>query len=88
MENILHLLNFFLMLITASAPSYLAIKLRTSQFPRLLHLSIGLAVFAFAHSLYHLADYLELSNLADSFFLPLSVIFLVIWGIYYARSGA
>jgi len=87
MENLLHLANFFFMLITASAPLYIALRVGRSN-NRLLLLSVTLAVFAFVHSLYHLADFMELTSLADGLLLPFSVILLVIFGIYYARSGA
>jgi hypothetical protein len=86
MNSYLNLLNFIFMLITASAPAYLAIRLRGSN-RRLLYLSIGLAVFALVHSLYHLADFLAQSDLAENVFLPLSVVLLVIYGIYYYRTG-
>lgn len=82
----LHLLNFLLMLTTASVPAYLAIRLRGSN-PRLLYLSAGLTVFALVHALYHLADFLELGDLADNYLLPLSVVLLVIYGVYYYRTG-
>lgn len=86
MNSYLNLLNFIFMLITASAPLYLAIRLGGSN-RGLLYLSIGFAVFALVHSLYHLADFLNFSDLADNFFLPLSVILLVLYGIYYYRTG-
>lgn len=86
MESFLHLLNFLFMIITASAPAYLAIRLRGLN-RRLLLLSVGLSVFAFVHALYHLSDFLELADLADNYLLPLSVILLVVYGIYYMRSG-
>ena len=85
-ESALHLLNFLFMLVTASVPAYLALRLRTLN-RRLLYLSLGLSVFAFVHSLYHLADFLEMGDLADNYLLPLSVILLVIYGAYYMRSG-
>ena len=74
------------MLITASAPLYLAFRLRGSN-RRLLYLSAGLGIFAIVHSLYHLAEFLSMDNLADNFFLPLSVVFLVVYGIYYYQAG-
>ncbi len=74
------------MLITASAPAYLAVRLRGSN-RKLLYLSAGLTIFALAHSLYHLADFLELADLADNYLLPLSVVLLVIYGFYYYRAG-
>ncbi len=83
----LHLLNFFFMLMTASAPTYIALTIRGSN-KRLCYLSVGLAVFAVAHSFYHLAEFLEMGDLGDNFLLPLSVALLVIYGIYYLRSGA
>ena len=86
MDSYLNLLNFIFMLITASAPLYLAIRLGRSN-RRLLYLSIGLAVFALVHSLYHLADFLKFPDLADNLLLPLSVILLVLYGIYYYRTG-
>jgi len=86
MEDYLSLLNFLFMLITASAPLYLAVRLRGSKI-RLLYLSIGLATFALVHSLYHLAEFLNLDSLADNVFLPLSVVLLVVYGIYYYRTG-
>ena len=84
-ESALHLLNFLFMILTASVPAYLALRLRTLN-RRLLYLSLGLSVFAFVHSLYHLADFLEM-DLADNYLLPMSVILLVIYGAYYMRSG-
>jgi len=86
-ESVLHLLNFLFMIITASAPAYLAFRLRGLN-RRLLLLSVGLSVFAFAHSLYHLAEFLGSTDLADNYLLPLSVILLVAYGAYYGRSGA
>jgi hypothetical protein len=83
----LHLLNFLFMLMTASAPTYIALTIRGSN-KRLYYLSVGLAVFAVVHSFYHLAEFLEMGYLGDNFFLPLSVILLVIHGMYYLRSGA
>ena len=83
----LHLLNFFFMLMTASAPAYIALTIRGSN-KRLFYLSVGLAVFAVVHSFYHLAEFLAMGDLGDKFFLPLSVVLLVIYGIYYLRSGA
>ncbi len=86
MGNLLHLLNFVFMLLTASVPAYLAIRLRGSN-RSLLYLSLGLTVFASVHALYHLADFLELADLADNYLLPLSVVLLVIYGLYYYRTG-
>lgn len=86
-ESALHLLNFIFMLITASVPAYLALRIRLSN-NRLLYLSLGLCVFAFVHALYHLAEFLELTDLADSYLLPFSVVLLAIYGLYYLRSGA
>jgi len=85
-ESYLHLLNFFFMLITASVPAYLALRIRGSN-SQLFHLSTGLSLFALVHSFYHLADFLEMFDLADNYFLPLSVVLLVIYGVYHMRSG-
>ncbi len=74
------------MLVTASAPAYLALRLRGLN-RKLLVLSLGLSLFALVHSLYHLADFMEMADLADNYLLPLSVILLVAYGVYYARSG-
>lgn len=82
----MHLLNFVFMLITASVPAYLAIRLRGSN-RSLLYLSVGLTVFALVHALYHLADFLNLADLADNYLLPLSVVLLVVYGLYYYRTG-
>ncbi len=83
----LHLLNFLFMLMTASAPTYIALTIRGSN-KRLCYLSIGLAVFAVVHSFYHVAEFIQMGDLGDDFFLPLSVVLLVIYGVYYLRSGA
>jgi hypothetical protein len=86
MGSFLNLLNFFLMLITASVPAYLAFRLRGSN-RKLLYLSAGLTIFALVHSLYHLAEFLSLGDLAENYLLPISVVLLVIYGIYYYRTG-
>lgn len=85
-EDFLHLVNFFFMLITASAPIYIAFSMRRVN-RRLLLLSVGLALFALVHGFYHLAEFLDLSILADDFLLPLSVVLLVGYGFYCLRSG-
>lgn len=82
----LHFLNFIFMVVTASVPVYLAVRIGTSN-RRLFCLSVGLAVFASVHSLYHLADGLQLGELADDYLLPISVVLLVIYGVYYYRTG-
>jgi len=86
-ESYLHLLNFGFMLITASVPIYLALSIRGSN-KRLFTLSVGLAVFAIVHAMYHLSEFLELGNIGDGYLAPLSVILLVIYGLLYLRSGA
>jgi uncharacterized membrane protein (DUF485 family) len=86
MGSYLHLLNFIFMLVTASVPAYLAIRLRGTN-RRLLYLSAGLTIFALVHALYHLADFLELVDLADSYLLPFSVVLLVLYGVYYYKTG-
>jgi len=84
--NFLHLLNFFLMLATASVPAYLALRLRGSN-KRLSYMSASLAAFAFIHGLYHLSDFFEL-QIADQFLLPFSVVLLVVFGFVYLKVGA
>lgn len=54
---------------------------------RLFLLSFFLAAFALSHSFHHLAEFFHEEFLADVILLPLSVSFLLAFGLYYVRSG-
>lgn len=46
-----------------------------------------LGAFSGVHSLYHLAEYLNMILLADLFLLPVSALLFAVFATYYAKSG-
>jgi hypothetical protein len=74
------------MLLATGAPTYLAYRVRSVN-KKLLYLAILLASFTFAHGLYHLFEYLGLYYLAEVLFWPLGALLLLVFGIYYWRTG-
>lgn len=83
---ILDLLNFILMMIAATAPIYLAYKVRRRS-RRLFVLASVLAAFTLVHGAYHLLEFVGFSYIAEVLFWPLSTVILLSFGILYWRSG-
>lgn len=50
-------------------------------------LAILLGAFSGVHSLYHLAEYLNMILLADLFLLPVSALLFAVFAIHYAKSA-
>ena len=50
-------------------------------------LSVLLALFAITHGLYHLMSAYEFEFWADAVFEPVSVVFLLAFGVYYSKKA-
>ena len=50
-------------------------------------LSLLLGLFAVAHGIYHLSFDISQSYLGEIVFEPMSVIFLLVFGLYYSKKG-
>ena len=84
LETLLNIMAFAALFLVGIVPLYIAatVKIRTL---RLLSLLLGL--FAVFHGLYHLFAAYGQSLLADGIFEPISVAFLLSFGIYYSKKG-
>ena len=68
----------------AIVPFYIAYR---SKIQPLRILSMLLGLFAVAHGIYHLSFDISQSYLGDVVFEPMSVIFLLAFGLYYSKKG-
>ena len=80
-ETYLHLTSAVLILIALTIPAYLSLKLQGN----LRMLTGFLAVFLFAHALYHVAGFIGF-ELGERVFEPLSAILLVVFGVVYLKT--
>lgn len=65
-------------------PLFMAFRVRVQSL-RILSLLLGL--FAITHAFYHLADAYAFDFLADTILEPISIVFLLGFGIYYSKKG-
>lgn len=68
----------------AIVPFYIAFR---SKIQPLRILSLLLGLFAVAHGIYHLSFDISQSYLGEVVFEPMSVIFLLAFGLYYTKKG-
>ena len=68
----------------AIVPLYIAFR---SKIASLRILSLLLGLFAVAHGIYHLSFDISQSYLGEVVFEPMSVIFLLAFGLYYSKKG-
>ncbi len=80
----LGLLTFAAFIGVGIVPLFIAFRVKTAS---LRILSTLLGAFAITHAFYHLADSTSQGFLADVFFEPLSVVFLIGFGLYYSKKG-
>ena len=65
-------------------PLVISIRVKNTSL-RILSLFLGL--FAITHGLYHLSDAYGMSFVADAILEPISVVFLVGFGLYYSKKA-
>jgi hypothetical protein len=75
---------FAALFLVGIVPLYIALSLKVRSI-RVISLLLGL--FAITHGLYHLFDAYGQSTLGDGVFEPISVGFLLCFGIYYSKKG-
>jgi hypothetical protein len=80
----LNLLSFAALFVVGLVPLYLFFKLKVRS---LKILSLLLGLFATIHGTYHLAYDLNQSFLAITVLDPISVTFLLGFGLYYSKKG-
>ena len=84
-EWLLNILAWVALFGVGIVPFIIAIRVKVSSL-RILSLLLGL--FAITHGLYHLADAYNLESIAYVIVEPVSVVFLVAFGLYYSKKGA
>lgn len=82
---LLNLLTWGAFLAVGIVPFLIAIRVKTAS---LRVLSLLLGVFAFAHGLYHLTLAYGQYWISNIILGPLSVTFLLVFGLYYSRKAA
>lgn len=80
----LGVMTFAALAVVSAVPLYISFRVKTQS---LRIISMLLGAFAITHGLYHLVDTFSQSFLADVIFEPVSVMFLLAFGIYYSRKG-
>ncbi len=80
----LNVLAFAALFLVGIIPILIAIRVRI---PSLKIMSLLLGLFAMTHGLYHLTQAYGIELLSDVILEPVSVGFLVAFGIYYSRKG-
>ncbi len=84
MEWLLNFLAFAALFLVGIVPILIASRVRISSL-RIMSSLLGL--FAITHGLYHLAEAYGLDFLSDVVFEPVSVVFLLAFGLYYSKKG-
>lgn len=82
---VLNILTWGVFFGVAIVPIIIAIKVRSAP---LRKLSLLLGVFAIAHGLYHLTLAYGLNFVANIILGPVSVTFLLAFGLYYTKKAA
>src|SRR5437867_1176993 len=75
---------FSIMVGAGIVPLIIAFRVKV---PRLRNLSLLLGLFAVIHGLYHLTFGFDQQFLADVVFEPVSLVFLLAFGLYYSKVG-
>ena len=84
LASTLNFLAFASLVAVGIVPLYLSFKAKSKT---LRSLSLLLGLFAIIHGVYHLAFDLNQSYLANVVLDPVSVTFLVAFGLYYSKKG-
>ena len=84
LEFTLNFLAFAALVAVEVVPLFIATRVRISS---LRALSLLLGLFAVFHGAYHLAEAFQVDLLADLVLEPLSVVFLLTFGVYYSKKG-
>ncbi len=84
LEWTLNVLAFVALLGVGIAPLLLAARIRIYT---LGALSLLLGLFAITHAMYHFVEAYEIPAIGDMVFEPLSVVFLITFGVYYSKKG-
>jgi hypothetical protein len=82
--TILNIMAFAALFLVGIVPLYIAVTVKVRS---LRILSSLLGIFAITHGLYHLFGALSQSFLAEVIFEPISIVFLVSFGLYYSKKG-
>jgi uncharacterized membrane protein YoaK (UPF0700 family) len=82
METEINFISIILVLVAAAVPTYLSFKIKNE----LRILTAFLSIFLFVHAGYHIAGVLGLEILEDGVLEPLSVILLIIFGLFYMKT--
>ncbi len=84
LEATLNLLAWLALFGVGIVPLFIALRVKLLSL-RILSLLLG--AFALTHGLYHLSEAYSLDFLSDVVLEPVSVVFLVSFGLYYSKKG-
>jgi hypothetical protein len=84
-EWLLNILAWIALFGVGIVPLLIAIRVKT---PALRILSMLLGLFAITHGLYHLAEAYSFDFIAYVILEPVSVVFLLAFGLYYSKKRA
>ncbi len=80
----LNFLAFAALSLVGIIPILIAVRVKI---PSLRIISLLLGLFAITHGLYHLAEAFGVDLLSDVILEPVSVVFLLAFGLYYSKKG-
>ncbi|HEV2118989.1 MAG TPA: hypothetical protein VGS11_02610 [Candidatus Bathyarchaeia archaeon] len=80
----LGVLTFIALVAVGAVPLYISLRVKTQS---LRVLSVLLGAFAITHGLYHLASIYSPEILSEVVLEPISVVFLLAFGLYYSKKG-
>jgi hypothetical protein len=86
LETQLHIISTAAIFIAAVVPFYLTVKLRTNN--KLRMLTMTLTIFILIHGFYHVAGSMGLELFAEGLLEPFSIIFLILFGIFYLHYNS
>ncbi len=84
LEWTLNFLAFASLCLVGMVPILIAFKVKI---PSLRIMSLLLGLFAITHGFYHLSETFGIDLLSDVILEPLSVVFLLAFGLYYSKKG-
>jgi hypothetical protein len=84
LETTLNIMAFAALFLIAIVPLYIALTVKVRSL-RIISLLLG--IFAITHGLYHLSNAYSQPFLGNVIFEPISVVFLVSFGLYYSKKG-
>jgi hypothetical protein len=83
LETQLHFISAVAIFLSAVVPIYLTVKLKNDKLKKL---TLIFSIFILIHSLYHVTGFFGFYFLAEVVFMPLSVVALIFFAIFYSSS--